>query len=328
MPCYHPLIAIKTGDEKKPVKILGSKLSEINNIGISYDKNTGEFFEPFRIPCGKCIGCRLDYSRTWADRCVMESLLYPEDYNCWITLTYSDENLPQGQEVMPTLFPRDVQLFLKRLRIKYERSFEHSNIRFYLCGEYGDTTKRPHYHIILFNCPIFDKYEIGHTKEGYPLYNSEVIDECWNKGHAVIANFTWQTAAYTARYVTKKLKGPMSSTYYEKLGIEPEFVRMSRKPGIASGYYEQFKDKIYSLDEIVLPAVAGKSHVVKPPRFFDCKLKIDDPLYLAKVKSRREKLTIEALKYKLDSTDLNEETFLINAERKKLYQVKALKRNL
>jgi len=121
--CYHPLRAFKT--------VSGT---------IVFNGNKPNIKEALNLPCGKCIGCRLDRSRQWAIRCMHEASLY--ERNCFITLTYSDEFLPNDRSVNV----RHFQLFMKKLRKRFG-----PNIRFYHCGEYGEKTSRPHYHALLFN---------------------------------------------------------------------------------------------------------------------------------------------------------------------------------
>ena len=97
---------------------------------------------PFvQVPCGLCLECRIQHARQWADRCVLEAKNYKDNY--FVTLTYDDDFLPNHN----SLEPRDLQLFLKRLR----KTFPHTKIRFLASGEYGDSSFRPHYHLILLN---------------------------------------------------------------------------------------------------------------------------------------------------------------------------------
>jgi hypothetical protein len=98
------------------------------------------------LPCGQCIGCRLERSRQWAMRCLHESSLY--DRNAFVTLTYDDEHLPPGGSLN---YP-DFQRFMKRLRKNSK-----SPIRFYMGGEYGESTLRPHFHVCLFGYDFPDK---------------------------------------------------------------------------------------------------------------------------------------------------------------------------
>lgn len=147
-----------------------------------------------RLPCGQCVGCRLERSRQWALRCVHEASLH--DSNLFVTLTYDDEHLPEFN----SLYYPDFQKFMKRLRKKFSRE----NIRFYMCGEYGETTLRPHYHVILFNFDLPDRRLYRRSHSGDHLFTSEILTKIWGKGFCPFGNVTFQSAAYTARYIMKK----------------------------------------------------------------------------------------------------------------------------
>ena len=131
--------------------------------------------------------------------------------NLFITLTYKDSALPENEYIDPetgayeqspvhTLRRRDVQLFLKRLRKNSGQE-----IRYYGCGEYGDETFRPHYHLILFglDLPASDLSFLRQSSAGFPYYRSELIEKCWPHGHSLVCNISWDTCCYVARYCTK-----------------------------------------------------------------------------------------------------------------------------
>ena len=126
-----------------------------------------------QLPCGRCIGCRLERSRQWAMRCVHEASLSP--YNSFITLTYDDAHLPYRSDLDYPAFQR----FLKRLR-----KTASSPVRFYMCGEYGPLTQRPHYHACLFNFDFADKTYWRTSDAGSRCYRSELLDRLWGLGHA------------------------------------------------------------------------------------------------------------------------------------------------
>ena len=93
---------------------------------------------------------------------------------------------------------------MKRLREYYRSEHNHVGIRFFLGAEYGDTTARPHYHILMFNCPIFDLEYYAKSPLGDVYFNSQTFAKLWQKGHVVIGELTSESAAYTARYCQKK----------------------------------------------------------------------------------------------------------------------------
>lgn len=201
------------------------------------------------VPCGSCVGCRLDYSRQWADRLTMESLSFPKDEQYFVTLTYDDANLVFVGD-RPTLCKGHLQKFMKDLR----NSYRSDRLRFYACGEYGGQTLRPHYHLLLFGLHLDDLklYKLNFNHD--PLYNSQQLSDVWKKGHVVVGEVNWQTCAYTARYVMKKAKSKGEKLAYESVGILPEFVVMSRRPGIGVQYFRDNQEQIERDGRIYLPS--------------------------------------------------------------------------
>lgn len=258
MACYSPLKAWRTPE-----------LTANGKLGITFDPTKGFRDREIQLPCGQCIGCRLERSRQWAMRCVHEASLY--DDNCFITLTYDDQNIPSGN----SLCLRDFQLFLKRLRARYG-----SGIRFFHCGEYGERTCRPHYHALLFNFDFPDKKPWGFSKSGQVItYRSESLEDLWSFGHCLIGSVTFESAAYVARYVLKKVTGDAAAEHYEFVDPEtgevfqrkPEYVTMSRRPGIGRPWFEKFMKDVYPDDFVVL-----RGRKMKPPRAYDRFLELED----------------------------------------------------
>lgn len=229
---------------------------------------------PITIPCGQCIGCRIERSRQWATRCVLEASLWTK--NCFITLTYDDEHLPENG----TLVKKHFQDFMKRLRKKYGEG-----IRFFHCGEYGSKGGRPHYHACLFNFDFPDKYifRASRSKHGFSsvLYRSPSLEQLWPFGFSTVGDVTFESAAYVARYVLKKITGKQAKeVYVHKI---PEYVTMSRKPGIAKPWYDKFKFDVYPADHVIIRG----DRQVRPPKYFDKCLDDEMPALLEEVKSRR-----------------------------------------
>lgn len=247
------------------------------------------------VPCGKCIGCRISRSKMWAARCYHEASLHK--HNCFVTLTFNNEHLPANYSVSV----RDVQLFQKRLRKKYP----HKKIRFFAAGEYGDKDLRPHYHLLIFNHSFSDQ-KIHSQKNGNILYTSEILSSLWTHprtgkslGYTTVAPLTYQTAAYTARYILKKVGGDPAADHYERVHplsgklvrVNPEFSTQSNKPGIGSGWFDKYKSDIYPSDFII---VDGKKHPV--PKYYINKLQEADQVKV--VRGRKA----AALKQKADNT--------------------------
>ena len=174
-----------------------------------------------------------------------------------MTLTYDDDNLPLDG----SLRPRDMVLFLKRLRKRFG-----PGIRFFQCGEYGDKSLRPHHHAILFNHDFADKRSMSNPLGPSRLYTSRVLEELWPYGHSSIGTVTRQSAGYVARYSLKKVYGAGAADWYA--GRVPEYLTMSRRPGIGTGWLAKFHDDVYRGGEAVAEMVVDGVRC-KPPRFYD-----------------------------------------------------------
>lgn len=257
------------------------------------------------IPCGKCIGCRIDHSREWANRMMLEARYHESSY--FVTLTYDDMSLyrdtkrtyvdPAGNSHTSfSLSKRSVQLFMKRLR----RKFPDQEIRYFACGEYGSKTRRPHYHLILFGLSLPDLKLYKVNFDGSRLYNSDILAKIWPYGFSVVAEVNWQTCAYVSRYVTKKLTGD-ASLFYKTFNIEPEFSLMSRKPGLGRPYYDEFKDKIY--DEYVIRIPSGDKVIKsKPPGYFDSLYDLEEPSRMKEIKDSLRLQADNQLSMKMSQT--------------------------
>lgn len=347
MGCYHPLYAqVIQGQTsvngKRVLKILGSHISEDRLLN---DPNI------VSLPCGKCIGCRLDYSRQWAGRLMLELQYHDSAY--FVTLTYNDEFVPRSVYGVSdetgecresfTLNKRDVQLFFKRLR----KAFPDDKIRYFCSGEYGPSTFRPHYHAIIFGLHLDDLVWCGKSELGFNYYSSYKLKRCWaqkaegdehldlrledpegeilspyiSMGFVSVADVTWETCAYTARYVTKKLTGE-EAEFYENFSLVPPFSLMSRKPGIARQWYEDHPD----FTEYKYINIPGKDtgRKVLPPRYFEKLLGEDRPelaVQRAELRSAAARMSIKA---KLAETSLSYQQVLETAEDIKLSRTKKL----
>lgn len=312
MSCFHPLIrepqlfyehgvgsvpvVTSTGEVVYRVRAVlpGEVEGYLRNGGIPAYKSI--------IPCGHCIGCKLDHSREWADRMVME--LNSSGSGIFVTLTYAPEYIPPSyytdnngcQHGAYTLRKKDVQDWLKRLRRMYDGSrsdYPVRHIRYYLCGEYGEMTLRPHYHAILFGLSLDDVQAVpALTPLGKPVtndmgdayYQSPVLASSWSFGLVSCSEVTWRTCAYVARYVTKKWSSGFDSkskvNLYELFNVQPEFSLMSRKPGIGSDFLQSWMDShptesILDYSKLsVSDSTGGKS--IRVPKYIKRKFK-DSP---------------------------------------------------
>jgi len=238
MPCYHPL-TISVKNSKTFSQLEWSTKSKHQQI----------------VPCGRCIGCRLERSRQWAVR-IMDEARYHKS-NSFLTLTYDDAHLVYGGNTTGTLVKDHLQKFWKRLRKSY------GTLRYFACGEYGSITNRPHYHACLFGLDFKDERKLYSTSRDSNLYRSDSLNTLWGHGHVTIGDLTFESAAYVARYITGKKLGKDAS-YYEIEGIEPEYSTCSLKPGIGAKFFEEFHSDIYPHDLVISRGVK-----CKPPRYYD-----------------------------------------------------------
>lgn len=340
MSCYKPLHAYARFDENTGKRKL---IFAQNHDHDHLIKDFKVYDEKLLIPCGQCIGCRLDYSRHWATRCVLESMEYANNY--FVTLTYDELHVPyvdnacvdcRTGEVYDefeslSLVPEHLTKFMKDLRAYCSYHYNWDNIRFYACGEYGSETHRPHYHLILFNMPDLHAlndlsyYRTNH--EGSVLYNSKILDKVWQNGYSVVGEVNYNTCAYVARYMLKKHKGK-DFHFYEDHGLVPEFTRCSRRPGIGKTYYEKNKDNIYQFDEIILPGRDGAAMRVKVPGYYDRLYDIDNPEDLKRLKEKRKESGLNRQRQILEHTSLSYDEYLALQEGNKLNQASRLYRSL
>lgn len=272
MACFRPLKGWRS-----------RKLGKTGKRGIAFNVKEGYVDLPMQVPCGQCIGCRLERSRQWAVRCMHEASLYTD--NAFITLTYDDEHLPKWG----SLKLEDFQKFMKRLRRHIDGNPNFDRVRFYHCGEYGENTKRPHYHALLFGFDFPDKHGWMYRNDN-PVWKSELLGELWPMGLHEIGVLNFDSAAYCARYIMKKVTGFEADRHYEvvdpdtgELGSRrPEYTTMSRRPGIGKDWFKKWGKEVYPQDEVI---VRGRK--MKPPKFYDAIYEIENPDGYEIIKRRR-----------------------------------------
>lgn len=357
MACYHPLKAFPIGlnsSGKTNYKICSYDVDHIEILdnnktvccrnpyesafrGSQVKRVVTDFVE---IPCGKCIGCRLEYSRQWANRLMLELEYHDSAY--FVTLTYNDAHVPTSSyegdfgDVYPslTLNKYDYQLFMKRLR----KAFPNDKIRFYAAGEYGTNTMRPHYHAIIFGLHLNDLVPYGKSSLNFQYYTSESLQRVWsivpngetydpekhNIGFVSVANVSWETCAYVSRYVTKKLTGD-ESAFYDLFSINPPFSLMSRKPGIARQWYEDHPDCMDT--EYINISTPQGGRKFRPPKYYEKLYEIDEPELSAELKETRRRMAEFSKALKLSRTDLSYLEMLAVEEQNKLSRIKVLERS-
>lgn len=267
MPCYSPLKAFQ------PAK--GGKLFFVEEYWHAHPH--GADARIVRVPCGQCIGCRLERSRQWAVRCLNEAAMH--DRNCFITLTYD----PKFMTESGSLRYRDFQLFCKRLRKKV------GSFRFMMCGEYGGDRGRPHFHAILFGIDFADRQFLS-KPNGFDIFTSEILQSCWQLGFSSVGDMTFETAAYVARYCCKKVTGRRAVEHYEVIHpltgevsvLVPEFGHMSTRPGIGAKWIDSFYSDVFPHGKIVVNGVE-----CPPPRFYMKRFAERDPVAAEALKIAR-----------------------------------------
>lgn len=303
MPCYKPVRAYKSRSR-----------NENGKYTITFNA-TKALIEgsSFLLPCGGCIGCKIDRSRDWAMRCAHESQMHSE--NMFITLTYNDEHLPPDNGIHVRIW----QLFMKQFR----KSIAPIKVRFFASGEYTDPPfYRPHYHALIFGYQFPDLKFLTKLR-GKPYYTSKSLEKLWPNGFHTISNVTYQTAAYVARYVMKKQNGDSDQAvaFYTRphpingkiFQVRREFCVQSRRPGIGSTWFDKFKSDAFPSDYLI---VDGKKHSV--PIYYTKKLAEEEA---RKIKRQRK---IKSIPRKAENTRER----LAVREQVKIAQLKSLKRDL
>lgn len=214
-----------------------------NSDFVRFVKGVPFLYKFVDVPCGRCDEDRLANSRQWSYRCLMESKYHPPG-SCWfLTLTFDELWCPKS------VCKKDLSDFMRRLRDHYGIE----GIRFFGCGEYGEQGGRPHYHLILFGCPIKDLRTYDASRD---LYTSPTISHLWPFGFSTIGHVTEKSCAYVARYTSKKT------------GARKGFLLMSRMPGIGKYYLMATARTSLSLDYVPIMC-DGALQRVTPPRYLE-----------------------------------------------------------
>ena len=267
MPCFKPRDAYRSKVKKSDGKFV---------ISFQPALKDNKAWDPLKIPCQKCLGCRYERSRQWAIRICCEQQTH--ELSCWITLTY--EKMPANNSLNKT----DWQKFMKRLRKWiYTHEDKQRKIGYFMAGEYGEQFQRPHFHACIFNFDFLDKEFAGFTKKGQPLYHSTLLDRLWTHGIANVSPLTYENAVYTAKYIMKTMldEDNIAPAHYN--GRLPEFCLMSRNPPLGRDFYLKYRDQVYNNDTFTLSN--GKK--VRPPKRFDDWFKKNYPQAFEKIKQKR-----------------------------------------
>lgn len=242
---------------------------------------------PTTLPCGQCIGCRVDKARDWSIRLQHEAQSTQEAGSDSLALTLTYATLPAGG----SLNRKDIQDFFKRLR-SWANYHQGAKLRYYQCGEYGEALSRPHHHAVVFGLSVPDRtvWRQGRSVQ----YVSQTLTDLWGHGFVTFGDATPSAMGYIAGYVTKKLRDDPTQSRYELLdestgelrSVRPEFSTMSRRPGIGSAWFDRYWQDVYPRDVVVYRS-RNKYLEAKPPRYYDMLLERRDPELFARVRQAR-----------------------------------------
>lgn len=275
MACFHPIIGYRTPS------------------GTLTQSRSGAYIDrPMTVACGQCIGCRLSRSHAWAIRCVHEASQRPQNH--FVTLTYDEANQPPGG----TLYHPHFQKFIKRLR----KQLEPHRISFFMCGEYGDDLARPHYHALIFGYAFKELSLWKNNSQGDPIFTSPELTRLWGHGIATAQDVNFKTAAYCARYITKKITGKNAEAHYtrtnpdtlETIQLQNEYASMSKKPAIGATWQAKYDSDLYPSDFII---IEGRKCPI--PAYYDRLKERVSPEALEKIKLQRIR---NAIKHKPNNT--------------------------
>lgn len=266
-------------------------------------KSYSKEYPPFKLPCGKCIECRLEYARTWAIRCVHEAKMNED--NSFVTLTYNDEHLQSSK-----LQYRDFQLFIKKLRENIYQStldqlsiinqgntlnetqqkhfIQSSQISIFVTGEYGDKNKRPHWHALIFNWRPQDAKPAYKNERGDQLYTSELLEKIWGKGKCDIGDVTFESAGYVARYAAKKLVHGYDDHEYQPIS------KKSSKHAIGKRWLEKYWPELLTHGKVLIIKKDGSTAECPIPRYYEKWLLKHHPVEYIRYVTEKKSLNIQA----------------------------------
>ncbi|QXP08278.1 MAG: replication initiator protein [Arizlama microvirus] len=323
-------------------------------------KHYSKEYAVFQIPCRKCLACRIEYSRETAVRCVHEAQMY--ENNIFLTLTYSDQNLVSKklqykdiqkfikdlrhhifQQKLNQMFPKLVQSEQRKLwksltKQTRDNIYETIRISVMAVGEYGESTKRPHWHLLIFNYRPMDATYHRNNEVGDKIYKSETIDKIWGKNDPQqkpneIGEVNFKSAGYVARYSAKKLvHGKDGEHEYEPIS------RRSSKNAIGKKWIEKYYKDVFALGSIVLPG----GQMCGVPKYYERWLKKNHPVdwenYIKGLKTKKieeaiakeAEITLEEKRINVRRQGLKGLQISRNKQREKIQKAKyeQLKNNL
>lgn len=300
-------------EPKKRYQFLGqdSRLDNVDIYNYEVENYRDQGARLYQVPCGHCFECQKSRSKQWGVRLVLEQASHPPTESYFLTLTYDDVFLPTNEEGIPTCRIDDCSAFIKRLRRRLDYLHEKLladdrvqpkpspfEIKFFAASEYGETTARPHMHLLLygFDFSAYGSYKLNRVSEnGDAYFTSDIIGDCWTYGHHLIAQATNETIFYTARYCLKK-SFDYQKTDYANLNIEPPNIRMSRRPGLGSDWIRSHLKQLEKYGSFPLPYDGQK---IDLDRYMMNLIEEDNPFLVDFLKSQK------AYKFALVSQDMD-----------------------
>ena len=227
------------------------------------------------VPCGTCELCREEQARQQAVRIYHEALTH--ELSSFVTLTYSDKHLPEyGSLYYPHLIN-----FIKRARKHY------GQFRHFACGEYGDKSLRPHYHLAVFG-QAFLSHRVIIREKPTLLWTSPELERLWGLGNVSVGALTWETASYTASYILKKLRSKQQFVRIDESTGELVPVaqpRSFKSDNLGKAWWDQWGHTLTARDYVV---INGRRQ--KPPKAYDKWLAAKDEATSKQIKEQRIKL--------------------------------------
>lgn len=230
--------------------------------------------EYITVPCGKCMPCRIAYRNSWVNR-MQDEALSRNDETSFITLTYDDDTLPvvhDGVDRYPTLFPSHVQKFLKRYRYyRYKECPFYKPLKYYAVGEYGDSSGRPHYHLVMFGV--------------HPVRDINLLKKSWTQGIVDALYADVGLMRYLLKYLDKQCFDPEERSLVYRYSVPP-FHLVSK--GIGRDYLDEH------FDELSQGIYYRKGKRVPIPRYYSCDTTVSGSLAVNRfVRSENNKAVSE-----------------------------------
>jgi hypothetical protein len=227
------------------------------------------------FPCGKCPCCLTRRVSQWSFRLQYHERAQESAH--FITFTYDNDHVQLTKNGFLTLDKRDCQKFFKRLRKRHSKNpdYKHLKISYYICGEYGGTTDRPHYHAIIFNADIWDIYY------------------AWDLGEIHAGDVTGSSVGYTLKYMSK----PPSVPKHQNDDRQKEFALMSK--GIGKNYITPEMKRWHKanlLERSYVPLPGGSK--ASMPRYYKDKIYTD--IEKKKISIHLEQIFLEEERLKSD----------------------------